>query len=355
MNNKSIVKGVVYICVLFHGCTHEFQAPSRKDEPVKLPSATKPDGRPVSLVVSDMHRAWIAYEKSLWQVNLAESKWICMTRLPNAQDAADEERFNSLWGQNSKTVWLISNKQITKSTNGGESWTPMLKLGELSHINNLYFTDDLQGWAIGDRLIDSRSQPVLLHTIDAGQTWEESAALESDNTDRPYGVELYSIFFLNPDVGIISGSGSIWITKDAGRTWGRQATRINGETDIRLSKLQFIDEINGYAAYGPVRGAVPHHLVRTADGGRSWKILQMPESFFTTGLSDFHFVDSANGFAVFQGGLFKTNDGGKSWKKLSLDEGSNIQLVYFLNREHGWVVGNNLLLQTDNGGKTWKK
>ena len=81
-------------------------------------------------------------------------------------------------------------------------------------------------------------------------------------------------------------------------------------------------------------------------------------------LHDVQFVDTQTGYAVgAHGSILKTADGGRSWRILTSGTSGSLQSVCFLTDQIGWVAGRDVipfagidsgvLFFTDNGGETW--
>lgn len=209
------------------------------------------------------------------------------------------------------------------------------------------------GWAVG-------AMGTIIRTIDGGRNWEH-IKLNSD-------ADLSRVKFINKLEGWASGGrirmgetnesmrhdqrggyAYIYHTKDGGKTWDCQFA----ERGRHLFALDFVNEKIGYAS--GERGL----LLKTADGGKHWKSLP------TTGTLDWlygmAFKDENTGFAVgLNEAVIKTTDGGKSWVRLNAPAdkkfygfGSIYRDITF-NGNTGCIVGDNgsVLISYD-GGQTW--
>lgn len=107
------------------------------------------------------------------------------------------------------------------------------------------------------------------------------------------------------------------------------------------------------------------------DGGKTWGLpfAETGElSKATGGVWGIDFLDAKIGWA-FGNGLIKTDDGGQSWKDIELPEWIDNQQVKFLNENVGFIAGRGgycergsgrcntwlSVYKTVNGGKTWRK
>lgn len=123
--------------------------------------------------------------------------------------------------------------KILKTTNGGTSWSAITS-GTTVNIQNIYFADQLNGYAIGNAIVRK--------TNDAGATWT-SAGISGITSDYFPGVD-----FLNPGYGVIAGgnptanTGKILTTID-GVNW----TTYNTGTS-RLYRVDMVNANVGYAS-----------------------------------------------------------------------------------------------------------
>jgi len=124
-------------------------------------------------------------------------------------------------------------------------------------------------------------------------------------------------------------------------------------------------------------------LLRTTDGGGSWKKLKIPRPIFVR--SGFNpktiwFADEQNGWIYTDdGGIYRTRDGGDRWEKGThlFDQPHHFRSMRFLNARTGYLVGKDmevaitrlpggrvkeklkwsdgLIYYTHDGGATWKR
>jgi photosystem II stability/assembly factor-like uncharacterized protein len=161
-------------------------------------------------------------------------------------------------------------------------------------------------------------------------------------------MDLFSIRFINADIGYVVGNGIIMKTTNGGTTWVEQNPPIN---DLFVSQF-FFDADTGYVLdyYG--------YLLKTTNGGNTWMI----HSIFPSG-SDYisiFFTDHNTGYIA--GGLdkiLKTTDGGVTWMNQNSGTTNNsLYSVHFTNHEVGYIAGgqfanSGVILKTINGGANW--
>ncbi len=175
----------------------------------------------------------------------------------------------------------------------------------------------------------------------------------------------YLVTAAEPGVGLQRhGLGRIQETRDGGRTW--RTIWSQGETE--LAAIAFADRHHGVVAgFREVGGNLKPLLVSTEDGGRRWEAIRpkLPWSarqqwpYFK-----FQFPAPSIGYAVadpdFALGiprerwLLKTSDGGRTWRRLPTPRGAYATGMDWLDPMHGYVTDSQLLYATADGGASWR-
>ncbi len=211
------------------------------------------------------------------------------------------------------TGW-IGGEGILKTTDGGLTW---IKQND-KFINSICFTDENNGWAVGNSQI--------LNTTDAGTHWYlYNAGTIINNTFN-------SIIFINKQVGFICADGYIFKTKDSGKTWNKVSA-----PQKEYYRVAFSDSLHGNAIGNN------YTTCRTTDGGDSWteqKLDYNPDYF--DNLMSIAFRDHLHGtIAGINGTLLNTNDGGKTWEKENNLIIHVIHSIFYVDSTKGWIVGEN--------------
>jgi photosystem II stability/assembly factor-like uncharacterized protein len=282
--------------------------------------------------------------------------------------------------------------------------------GKLLRLNDLYFLDQDNGWAVGDvtksseeTRIVSCCQPAIFHTLDGGQSWIEIkpplalGSLESITFADPLhgyiaGIDLSGIeralILQSTDAGrtwsradvpnidgqlndiIYAGAGVVWsvgqdignsttlmLRKSDGADWARQDNPPSAGAELR--SIAFPTGNVGYAVGSSGGHDSPDpYILKTIDGGETWNELGPP--YVAGRLLDVLFIDELTGFAVGHNGdlgaFIKTGDGGKTWAVDTLG-GSEITLEWLFESPGGViVVGNDCYLKNGDSlcnGKAW--
>lgn len=215
-------------------------------------------------------------------------------------------------------------------------------------FRDVWFTDPRNGWAVGGGYdIDGG---LVGRTRDGGATWTYASGF----VGRWPGVmrfEFTAVQFFDSLSGCLLGSGGqIFRTDDGGANW-RLARAGGGEG---LTDMHFIDRDNGWAVGGA-------GVLRTSDGGEQWGWVTRctSENGYLSG-SAIHFLDRYTGWMSGLGQVMKTVDGGLTWVRvpLPLGTGEHPRLfdLHFPDPMHGWAVGENgTIVATRDGGYTWMR
>jgi photosystem II stability/assembly factor-like uncharacterized protein len=199
------------------------------------------------------------------------------------------------------------------------------------NLNNIYFTDTLKGWVVGEN-------GTLLHTSDGGKNWEDQKA----NTKA----SLFAINFTSSREGWAVGEqGTILSTLDGGKVWKEYKASVKHSLD----NLFFLNETKGWIIGNHVKGTQPVLLV-TNNSGQTWEVVKT--NFSTTDeLKVIYFIDDITGWCTSDSKIFKTSNGGKTWveAKLIYGQNKNRKPIVFMDSSLKLNMGKNLFVAEDNG------
>ena len=198
----------------------------------------------------------------------------------------------------------------------------------------------------------------VVRSIDGGRHWREVAKSRMHATEP-------SISFLNEKIGWISGmspDASAWVlrTNDGGLHWKMLSEHF-------IQGMQFIDPLVGV---GSEFDGTQSEFAKTSDGGRTWKLAAVPDLKF---IGKVFFISPEVGWLAGTNGpsddlndrvafVLRTTDGGRSWKSCQISSVTGVADVrdlVFLNASDGWLItwhfnnGGTHLLHTTDGGETW--
>ncbi len=226
-------------------------------------------------------------------------------------------------------------------------WTlqPTNSNGDLIAV---FFTSSDRGWIAGD-------DGFLSSTIDGGKSWVKYPLNTSENINE--------IYFRNGDNGYLVAGRKMFITKDKGRTWQDLQIYRSGEFGAgrpEFLSIRFSDKNKGYVIGSVLRKSgddevvVDSLLMRTADGGETWKRITVPTK---TELFHLDFSGNSHGWIVGDGGvIMHTSDEGLTWRKQNAGSTAPLYHVDFRDDDEGYIVGKSgTILRTENGGETWQQ
>jgi photosystem II stability/assembly factor-like uncharacterized protein len=243
-------------------------------------------------------------------------------------------------------------RALLRSTDGGVTWTVRATLP--GPVLALSFVDPNRGWAVdqpwpaGPQVLD------VLATADGGATWRQVGEIARPSPPAPVALR-----FFDAQHGVLmTGAPPDWqvaATADGGQTWYPSghvaispgtsvlaampsADRLllllgpgslvrsgdGGSTWIALPKLPAgLGEGEGLGASGPgdlwvvlqhgVDGATRRTLLRSEDGGATWRQVRLPDAMPLDGPLCVSAHSPSDAWLLSQEGLFATRDGGRSW------------------------------------------
>lgn len=242
--------------------------------------------------------------------------------------------FNDIKIFDSGTGFARSGNNYYKTLDFGDNWSYTSSVSHFSYCSGFYFVDENVGYSVGGGT-NSPSGDVF-KTIDGGITWKQLNIYVDEG--------ISSIFFLNQDIGFISGGFNqrkVLKTIDGGINW------------IQVSNQEFgqIQFVNNLVGYGNRMGYSKGRMYKTIDGGNTWNISIEVDK----GINTFDFIDENNGYFVGdQGLIYKTNDGGITWNELEIPYGWYTK-VKFYSKNIGYIADEDgKLYKTENGGLNWQ-
>lgn len=157
--------------------------------------------------------------------------------------------------------------------------------------------------------------------------------------------------FITSSVGYTAGGfGQSLKTTDGGKSWKRiyDSAPYNAVSVKSLSEnIVILHLVSSNTSSGYTNG----FLVRSIDGGTTWRQITNPADFKVYG---YQFLDALNGYVSgLDGKFYVTNDGGLNWTEIASFPSTYIYSFYFLNSTTGWLSTGSILYKTTNGGVVW--
>ena len=239
----------------------------------------------------------------------------------------------------SKNGWVAGNNFIMKTTDGGATWKTFYTTSQRDNLFRIYFHNPKSGYAVGFNNGKDLCS-VLLETKDGGETWNR-------NTEFEKIFSLQDIIFSDKlDGWIIGTGGTIIHTDNGGENW----TELTKGHSNSFKDVCFIDSKRGWI----IGGKYPKEsssIISTVDGGEKWEEQYSAEN---TNLNSLFFIDEKEGWVVGNNGLIlHTSNGGKQWNLKPIDSNCPLNNIFFLNKKMGWICGDRIVLYTEDSGMKW--
>ncbi|HMQ70786.1 MAG TPA: YCF48-related protein, partial [Ignavibacteria bacterium] len=209
---------------------------------------------------------------------------------------------------------------VLKTINGGEVWDE-LNSGLLNNFYGIVFTDVFTGYI-------SSNKGKILKTTNSGYNWIEIQSGANINA------KLESIFFVNNDIGFVSGDQNLRTT-NGGNNW---SIFPGSGFDIF-----FTNSLTGYRTGGS------GIILKSTNSGINWVV---QDGNVSNNLDGIYFKNSEIGYCVGDGGaITKTTNGGVNWVPQMRITNNDLNSIVFTDANNGYIVGQfNTLLKTTNGG-----
>ena len=194
-------------------------------------------------------------------------------------------RYCDLTFLDENTGYVLSGNFIAKTTDGGYSWaTYSIPIDYPVYPMKIQFTDSQTGYVIAGE----NNLGILLKTTDGGQNWN---TIDLNTLECPRGM-----FFLNNDIGFITGKDLFVKTMNGGETW------VNLKKD---NTFKYFLGVNFKNDNEGIVTATNGEYFTTSNGGITWNnsnsIYYLSENIY--------FVDNKILVSSWDGSLFDvTND-----------------------------------------------
>ena len=230
---------------------------------------------------------------------------------------------------------------ILISTDKGETWKSSFVSGNnvCPTVESLYFLDDNIGYA-------AQRNRTVSKTTDGGLSWTQ---IMKDTMAT--SINNYDVQFLNEDVGFVVGKGesdvsAFYKTFDGGDSWS-SLIAAPGLTN-ELNALHFFDANNGVVV------GDESVIAFTIDGGNFWNTVKANNT--PGGNFDYDKMEFLNdSFGLACGDiLIKSTDAGKTWDYVAVDGlTKDIEGCAIVDELTWYITGSKFLLKTTDGGITW--
>lgn len=272
--------------------------------------------------------------------------------------------------------WYVNGAgKIHATTDGGKTWTLQLEQPG-TYFRAVGFVDSDNGFAgnIGiDYFPGVTDTRPLYRTRDGGKTWSVVESLTGEQVKGLCAIDVLHNRFVNAGKldtrvvihagGRVGGPATLLRSLDGGDHW--KIIDMTPHTAMILD-VKFFDAMNGVVFGASDSDVEKSHarIVRTQDGGVTWKtVYESKRPFEITWKGSF--PSAKVGYATVQSYdpdpassrryVVKTTDGGRSWKELPLVDDAKVREfgIGFRDERIGWVGTSTTGFQTVDGGKSW--
>lgn len=277
-----------------------------------------------------------------------------------------------------KLGWYVNGGgKIFKTVDAGQTWELKLhKPG--TYFRCLMFVDEKLGFAgnIGpDYFPNVTDAAPLYRTRDGGETWEVVQGVEAPAVVGLCSMQVLRVPYINAGnlderirliaVGRVGGPAVCIVSDDLGETWKHLSLPKSCAMGL---DVHFFDFDRGYIASASDKNVQDSTalVIGTEDGGKTWReVYKGTRSFELTWKMSFPSKDI--GFVTVQSYqpddsqskrfVLKTEDGGKSWKELLLVDDFKVREfgIAFIDEKRGWVGAMPHGFKTEDGGESWQK
>ncbi|MFA7360297.1 MAG: choice-of-anchor J domain-containing protein [Candidatus Kapaibacterium sp.] len=237
------------------------------------------------------------------------------------------------------------NDQITRSTDGGSTWTVVpYSATSRAAFNRIQMIDNNTGWVCG-------TLGAVYKTTNAGLNWD-SVAVDGSTSS----VLFRKVDFINANTGwvfstfsnTVTDSATIWKTTNAGLNWTKQYLLGVTGSSKGVYGADMVSATHGTLVNYTPR---PYH---TTDGGDTWTLDTLVDGFGGF-LYDIKMFTPTFGYASGSSGRIYKTTNGTFWDTLSVPTRSySFNGLAFISPSAGYLAGTTgVMMGTTDGGATW--
>ena len=272
--------------------------------------------------------------------------------LPNAPVRGG--RHEDVFFINANTGWVVNLAgEVWRTTDGGDSWQMQELQPEIGFPNfrSVGFADATHGWA------GTLDTDLLFATSDGGATWRKVVNIPDPKPAGVCGLAVVDNQVIY-GAGRFDGPARVIKSIDGGASWRTidMASLANALIDI-----YFFTQDTGFVV-GGTSGAMPLEgratVLSTFDGGNTWQRRHSStrrrewgwKLFFPTRRTGFVSIETQGDNSY----CLKTTNGGLTWEELLVVNASGgAQAIGFATEDLGWIGGRGQPRQSIDGGMSW--
>lgn len=262
---------------------------------------------------------------------------------------------NGMGWEDSKQTWLM------KTSDGGKSWN-IIKTANKATFEELFFTDEKNGWMIGNEYSLEPTavvKPLVYKTSDGGENWTEtSSSLRSLIGIDSGEAQIENLLAENSQSIKVTNKYNIFETTDEGKSWhnyGADFSFLRAQNAIgNLGNIGQTKRIK--AAQGGITTEGRYVYLATEEKDGSWinreikEPINLSNVFFPTEKDAFLFGIIQEGFSKEdweskKGVIYYSANGGETFSKIYQSEKSGyFSKIHELTDNKFFVIGENGLI-----------
>lgn len=283
------------------------------------------------------------------------------------QQSGTTARLRGVSAVNERVAWASgAGSTVLRTADGGETWQKLTVTNETLDFRDVDAIDENTAYLLS---IGNGPASRIYKTTDGGATW----SMQFRNEDPKVFLDAMSFWDANRGIVFgdsVNGKFFILMTTNGGRTWNRvpdsslpPAMDNEGAFAASGTNIAVYGKTHAWIGTGAAKKA---RVLRTTDGGRTWKIADTPLlAGPSTGIFSIAFRDAKNGVIV--GGDYRkeneavdnlamTNDGGVTWRLVKGLSGYRSVVAYVRGQKTPTLVavGPSGADFSVDDGKTWK-
>ena len=245
---------------------------------------------------------------------------------------------NLEWYEQTVSSIACCQPKLFNTTDGGGNWIEVETGIASGLLNSIVWTDAKTGYIVGQESFFENSKALILRTIDGGKHWKRVGGnQQKGRLNFVVATQNNGLWGVGEDYSnSLDSRQSLILRSMDGLNWKTQIhpSQIGAE----LTAIAFPSEKVGYAIGFIGHDSPDPYIIKTLDGGDNW--VELPTPFTTGRLLDMVFLNDVTGYIVGHHGdtslIAITNDGAENWTIDMLQSG--VWLHWFTESKNRFVI-----------------